>query len=178
MGSGGMRQAARGLALVVLALAACGAPAPTATGFRNPGQTIASAALFDAARFAGDWQVVAAYDPEAACGLLTEHWVPAGGAARFRVGGTTCTRAGLRGMNRAARITGPGRMVRQGPMGDEALWVLWVDADYRVAVIGTPSGSFGRILARDKTVRPDLLTAAREIMAFNGYDISRLRLLQ
>jgi len=161
-------------ALALVALSACSGPAPQATGHRNPAQTIASAALFDSERFAGAWHVVAAYAPEAACGPLAETWVPAGPPGRFRVTGTTCTAAGLRGMDRAAEVVGPGRIARHGPNGDEALWVLWVDADYRVAVIGTPSGAFGRILARDPALRSDLLAAARSIMEFNGYDIRAL----
>lgn len=177
MRKGKVLGAARMAALLVLALTACNRPAPKVTGFRNPGQAIASAALFDAGRFAGEWHVVAAYSPEAACGPLVENWRPATTGGQFRVEGTTCTAAGLRGMHRTAEVSGPGRITRQGPNGVEVIWVLWVDADYRVAVLGTPSGQFGRIIARSTPVRPDLLRAAQEIMEFNGYDISRLKLL-
>ena len=54
-------------------------------------------------------------------------------------------------------------------------WVLWVDADYRTLVVGTPSGSFGMILNRTSDLPPDRLAAAREVLAWNGYDLGRMR---
>jgi apolipoprotein D and lipocalin family protein len=90
---------------------------------------------------------------------------------RFRVSGSDCASGQARGYATEAALTGPGRIT----MGrGETLWILWVDADYRVAAVGTPSGAFGRILSRDPQPRPDLLRAAREVLEFNGYDVSRL----
>jgi apolipoprotein D and lipocalin family protein len=152
-------------------LAACGVPAPQGA-FRNPSVTIASAALFDPARFAGDWQVVGAYGAGAACGRLAERWVPAGQGA-FRVTGDACGPRGRRALNAGARMVGPGRIARGGDAAP--IWVLWVDADYRIAVIGTPDGSFGRVMARSATPRADLIAAAREVLDFNGYDPAGLR---
>ena len=159
---------------LLLGLAGCGAPVPDAPGYRDAGQTIASAALFDPARFANVWHIVAAYGPEAGCGPLAETWVPAG-AARFRVTGTACGPNGARAFATEATVSGPGRLTRAGRGGREELWVLWVDADYRVAVIGTPSGRFARILSRSPEVRSDLMQAARQVLDFNGYDISQLK---
>jgi apolipoprotein D and lipocalin family protein len=154
------------------ALAACAAP-PAATGYRTGDGQIASAALFDPARFADVWHVVAAYGPDAGCGPLAETWTPTGPGA-FRVTGTACGPAGSRAFAGDARVTGPGRVTRDGLRGREELWVLWVDQDYRIAAIGTPDGSFGRIIARSPEARPDLYEAAREVMDFNGYDTGRL----
>lgn len=162
----------------LLVLAACGTAAQKgAAGYRNAETAIASAALFDAARFAGDWQIVAAYGAEAGCGRLAESWAP-GPAGRLRVTGTVCGPMGRRAFASAAAISGPGRISRAGPDGTEEHWVLWVDADYRVAVIGTPSGRFARILSRQPALRPDLLQAARQVLEFNGYNISALKMLQ
>lgn len=155
-----------------LALAGCAAPAPQ-TVLRDGSVAISSAALFDAARFAGDWHVVAAYGAEAGCGPLRESWAVTG-PGRYDVTGTRCAALGLRRFDATAQISGPGRITLDG---SEALWVLWVDADYRVAVIGTPSGAFGRIISRDKGARGDLFAAARDVLDFNGYDISGLILL-
>lgn len=58
---------------------------------------------------------------------------------------------------------------------DLPVWVLWVAEDHGTAVIGTPSGAFGRILNRGASIRPDRLNAAREVLAFNGYDLARLQ---
>ena len=158
-----------------LLLIACSAPAPQgAAGYRDARQTIASAALFDPARFADLWHIVAAYGAEAGCGPLAETWVPVS-AAKFRITGTRCGPRGARAFATEATLSGPGRLTRAGRAGREELWVLWVDADYRVAVIGTPSGSFARILSRVPELRPDLLQAARQVLDFNGYDISRLK---
>lgn len=155
---------------LVLALAACAAPRPEGGAYRDPSAPISSAALFAPARFAGEWHQVAAFGAEAACGAVAEAW-QATGPGRFRVTGQVCDGGRVRAGASDAAVTGPGRITRSG---GETLWVLWVDADYRVAAIGTPSGGFGRILSRDPVPRADLMTAAREVLDFNGYDISRL----
>ncbi|MEZ5733822.1 MAG: lipocalin family protein [Paracoccaceae bacterium] len=154
----------------VLALAACGTPGG---GHRDGASQISSQALFDPARFADVWHVVAAYGRDANCGPLAETWAPEG-QGRFRVTGTYCGPNGARAFVAEARVTGPGRITRAGPQGREELWVLWVDADYRAAVIGTPSGAFARVLSRTPELRPDLMTAARSVLEFNGYDPARL----
>lgn len=161
----------RPLSLLALmaALAAC-SPAPREVGLRNTGAPISSNASFDAGRFADVWHVAATYGDEARCGPLAETWVLTG-AATYRVTGTACGPRGARAFAAEARVTGPGRITR----GDEELWVLWVDADYRVAVVGTPSGRFARVLSRTPTVRPDLMEAARRVLQFNGYDPAGLR---
>ena len=53
------------------------------------------------------------------------------------------------------------------------LWVLWVDDDFRTAVIGTPDGRFGWIMDRPGQASRDRTRAAREILDFNGYDTDR-----
>ncbi len=145
-------------------LAAC-APAPQGGDLRDSAAPISSNAAFDPARFADVWHVAATYGDEARCGPLAETWVLTG-PGRYRVTGTYCGPRGARAFVSEARLTGPGRITR----GDEELWVLWVDADYRVAVIGTPSGRFARVLSRTPGVRPDLMEAARRVLQFNGYD--------
>lgn len=169
-----MRRVTRRVILgAALLLAACAAKPPVGGEYRKADVQIASAALFDAGRFADVWHVVAAYGPEAACGPLSETWVPAGPGA-FTVTGTACGPNGARAFAAKAAVTGPGRITR----GKDVLWVLWVDADYRVAVIGTPDGHFGRILSRTPDVRGDLMAAARTVLDFNGYDVAALRLTQ
>jgi apolipoprotein D and lipocalin family protein len=158
--------------VAVLLLSACAAAPPDA-GFRTGDGQIASAALFDPSRFGDVWHVVSAFGPDAGCGPLAETWV-ATGPQSWAVTGTACGPAGSRAFSGAARVTGPGRITRDGLRGTEELWVMWVDADYRVAAIGTPDGSFGRILSRSPDLRADLDAAAREVMDFNGYDVSRL----
>jgi len=69
---------------------------------------------------------------------------------------------------------GPGRFGLVGV--PDPIWVLWADTDLRTVVLGTPSGRFGIILNRDATLPADRLTAAREVLDWNGYDLDRLRL--
>jgi apolipoprotein D and lipocalin family protein len=67
---------------------------------------------------------------------------------------------------------GPGRFT----LGAGApWWVLWDDADNRTLAIGTPSGAFGFVLNRGADIPSDRIVAAREILDFNSYDLSRLR---
>lgn len=149
------------------ALAAC--DAATGAGLRRADAPISSQVAFDEARFADVWHVAAAYGAEASCGPLAESWVVTG-PGRYQVTGTRCGPNGARAFVSPAAMTGPGRIAR----GSEELWVLWVDADYRVAVIGTPSGRFARVLSRTPVVRADLMEAAKRVLQFNGYDRAAL----
>lgn len=160
--------------MTLLALALLSGCAAPGGGYRDGETTIASAALFDPARFADVWHVVAAYGAQADCGPLAETWVPVA-PGRFRVTGTACGPKGSRAFLAEARVTGPGRITMEGPGGRKEIWVLWVDGDYRVAALGSPSGEMGRIVARSPAPRPDLLAAAREALDFNGYDLAGLR---
>ena len=153
---------------LLVALGAC--TTPVDTGLRRADAPISSQMAFDPARFADVWHVVAAYGDEARCGPLAETWVPTG-AGRYQVTGTVCGPNGARAFVAPASVSGPGRITRAG----EELWVLWVDADYRVAVIGTPSGRFARVLSRTPEARGDLMVAARRVLQFNGYDPAALQ---
>lgn len=53
------------------------------------------------------------------------------------------------------------------------IWVLWIDADNRSMAMGTPDGSLGMILSKD-AIPNDRLQAAREILAWNGYDLAKM----
>lgn len=150
-----------------LALAGCAA-APTPGG-RDASAPLSSQALFDPSRFADVWHVVAATGAEAGCGPLAETWTP-NGEGRFTVTGTGCGPAGARAFLAEARVSGPGRFVLEGAGGRREIWILWVDADYRIAALGSPSGGGARIVARAPVPPADLLAAARDVLDFNGYD--------
>lgn len=127
---------------------------------------IYSTALLNLARLDGRW------DQVAVLGAVT----CAPGAVTFSAGATRVD-SNLCGAPRysgAISPAGPGRLA----VGGAAWWVLWVDTDYRTMVVGTPSGSFGFILNRGGVVPPDRLAAARQVLQFNGYDLTRLTLLR
>ncbi|MDT8854104.1 lipocalin family protein [Paracoccaceae bacterium Fryx2] len=160
--------------LILLAIAACTAPAPPQQGFRKPGTQLYSNAVFQPERLQGRWDQVAAFAAPAAPACRP-------GGAEFTPGALALTLC-LNGRQVAASgplvVTGPGRLALRGadPAGiGQPLWVLWVDDGYRTLVIGTPSGDFGFILNRGGPLPPDRLQAAREILDWNGYDLTRLR---
>jgi apolipoprotein D and lipocalin family protein len=148
--------------------------------YRDTETPISSKAVFDPERYAGVWHEVARFPVpfEAGCaGVTAEYGLRddgllsvlnicrnADGTEKSRISGT-------------AEIVGPGRLkVRFAsvPIVAADYWVLWTDETYRTAVVGAPNGRSGWILNRDPVIPPDRLKAARGVLAFNGYDLSRL----
>ena len=58
----------------------------------------------------------------------------------------------------------------------QTLVIMWVDEGFRTAAIGTPSGSFGWIIDRNRNGGEDRIKAAREVLEFNGYNMARLHM--
>lgn len=161
-------------ALLLALLAAC-TQTTRIDGFRTQGP-IYSNAVLDLRQITGTWTQAAAFSTNrAACrpGGAEITATPTGLAIRARLclNGADLAYAG------PLAITGPGRLRPTGkaprPL-DRDWWLLWADADLRTLVLGTPGGSFGFILNRGGPLPPDRLTAAREILDWNGYDITRL----
>lgn len=149
----------RGLIVAgALALSGCGAGM---TGYRDAGAQMTSVVGFEAARLAGTWHEVAAIGRKPGATWTVE----ARGQERLSVE-TSRDGAGQ------GRVIGPGRL--RLSQFSQPLWVLWVDADMRTVVLGTPDGSFAMILDRSKQVPTDRLRAAREVLAWNGYDLGAL----
>ncbi len=160
-----------------LLLAGC-APPPDAA-FRSAGAPIYSNAVLDTARLAGTWTQVGELAqpgaPRCAPGTVAIRPVD---PMTLQVDARLCLNGEVDSFAGTARVTGPGRVTLQGaaPEGLGAeWWVLWVDDGYRTLVIGTPSGRFGFILDRSGGLPPDRLTAAREILDWNGYAVTALR---
>jgi len=155
------------LALGCIALVGC-APVPEAgEAFRDLAAPITSVALFEPAKFAGHWETIASYDADS-CALdvvaTTSEMIDL--AERKCAGGVA---------HSIAQITGPGRLTpKGGAHKGQEYWVMWVDQTYRTAVIGTVTGEFGMILNRTADIPSDRLQAAREILDWNGYDLTRL----
>jgi apolipoprotein D and lipocalin family protein len=149
--------------------------------YRDPDVTIASQANFDPTRYLGTWYEVARFPVvfEAGCvgvtaeyGLIDDDTISVLNTCRNADGSVKSTILG------SADIVGPGRLKVQFPSVPfvrSDYWVLWVDEGYRTAVVGAPNGRSGWILNRDPQISPDRLAAAREILSFNGYDLSRLQ---
>ena len=167
-------------------LAACAAPfeGEKLGGFgevyRNTEVPIASKAIFEPARYLGTWYEVARYPVffERGCVGVTATYGqnPDGTISVLNIcknpdGSTKSTIEG------SAEIVGPGRLkvsFPSVPFGASDYWVLWTDESYRTAVVGAPNGKSGWILNREPQIPADRLNAAREVLDFNGYDLSRL----
>ena len=166
----------RGLGvLLLLALGGCASP-----GYRDQSVAIASMAVFDPARFAGIWYEVARFpvpfldgcsQAQAVYGLRED-----GGISVRNSCAATDELAVRRGL---AVVNGPGRMAInfEGAPAMSDFWILWIDEGYRTAVVGRPSGNGGWIMNRDRSIPGDRLQAAREVLEFNGYDLSRLEIV-
>ncbi len=165
------------LILTFAALAGC-TTGPSA--LRDTSVPIASTTRFDADRFAGSWRVVArlaapgdisAQAPERFDFTATD----GGFAVLHYIGVCSGPDCAFQKEETAARVSGPGRLRMKLDGKQVELWLLWVDADYRTAAIGTPSGAFGWIMEKgSKTTPPDRLAAAKDILDWMGYDLSKL----
>ena len=170
--------------LAALALAGCatlpGEDVSLFAVYRDTNTPIASIASFDPERYLGLWYEVARYPVvfEAGCvGVTAEYGKRPDGDVSVK---NICRNpdGSIKSMiEGSAEIVGPGQLkVRfpSVPFGASDYWVLWVDQDYQTAVVGAPNGRSGWILNRSPNIPPDRLNAAREILDFNGYDLSRL----
>lgn len=148
----------------ILALGACAAkqagyPAGTLP-LRNPTAPLGGSARFDPGRFSGDWVTRACMGP---C-------VPSVSFTQSLTGAVSESDA--RG-SRAYLPDAPG--VLRATAGDDVLVVMWVDEGFRTAALGLADGSRAAIIDRSPTGGADRIAAAREILDFNGWDVSQLR---
>jgi apolipoprotein D and lipocalin family protein len=155
--------------LIALAFLAGCVATPTPTGFRQPETQIYSNAVLENNRLIGDWVQVAEFAGPAVAPC-------AKGGARIGPGlvieADLCLNGARTRFSGPLVAAGPGRFT---PPQGEAWWVLWADVGYRTLAIGTPSGRFGFILNRGGDLPADRLRAAREVLEWNGYAVSRLR---
>lgn len=148
--------------------------------YRDTEVPIASKAVFEPERYLGLWYEIARYPvpfQDGCVGVTAEYGLREDGVisvlniCRNAFGEETARIEGT------AEIVGPGRLkVRfpSVPFVAADYWVLWTDEDYRTAVVGAPNGRAGWILNRTPEIRADRLDAARDVLAFNGYDLDRL----
>lgn len=148
----------------VLALAGCAAKQagyPTGTlPLRNPTAPLGGTARFDPGRFTGDWVTRACLGP---C-------VPSVSFTQSLTG--ALSESDARG-SRAYLPGAPG--ILRATAGDDVLVVMWVDEGFRTAAVGLADGSRAAIIDRSRSGGADRIAAAREILDFNGWDVSQLR---
>ena len=151
------------LTALALLLAACAPKSVPIALYRDTTRPVYSIAAFDPARISGQWVQVAGFGDTCSGGMME-----IGAVTKYNLCLPTGVAAGAGAMS--AKV--PGRFDLQG-LGD--FWVLWADADNRTLVVGAPSGRYGFVLNREASLPADRLTAARDILKFNGYDVEKLR---
>ncbi|SFS02327.1 lipocalin family protein [Yoonia litorea] len=151
------------------------------TVYRDTDVPISSKAVFDVEQYMGLWYEVARFPvpfQRGCVGVTAEYALRDDGTVsvlnicRDPDGNESARISGT------AEVVGPGRLkVRFGsvPFVAGDYWVLWTDEDYQTAVVGSPNGRSGWILNRTPQIRADRLQAARDILTFNGYDVSQLK---
>ena len=143
-------------------------PPAAVLSLRNPAAPLYSAATLNPERLNGSFALVESLGSDPGC-------TPGGAEISGPVGAqlvtwSLCLPAGVSNGHAALVPAGPGRFEVKG-LGQ--VWVLWVDADYRTLVLGTPSGAFGLVLDRSGTLPADRARAAHEILDWNGYATRR-----
>lgn len=159
-----------------------------AEGFRDENVPMQVEEELDLSRYLGKWYEIARFPNnfEIGCEGVTAEYsaLPEG---RIKVV-NSCHKAGLEGpVDRAegvARVVAPGKLevnfaswLSLLPFTWGDYWVLDVDANYEVAVIGTPKGKQGWILARSPQISAEQLTEAHSVLRRNGYDIGALEMV-
>jgi apolipoprotein D and lipocalin family protein len=165
------------IALIAAALCIACAPTPPApsAGYRSAAVPIYSTAALPIARLVGQWRQVGGFGAPKPCAPAPALTITASpqsaaqaqfdlclGAQRLQGGGAVASpvvSAGAQGRYLIAGLSAP-------------LWVLWIDEGNRSMALGTPDGSFGMILSKDP-IPADRLRAAREVLAWNGYDLTQ-----
>ena len=171
----------------LLVVAACGrevaeAPPGEAVSFRDRTVPIGSTTRGSPGDLNGDWVVSASFGEGPVRGIDVTDRVQLALESSGRGDWTFTDRAGA-WVRVPVALARPGRYEVGAPQPAAAVLfgtatptfvVLWVDDDFRTAVVGTPDGSFGWVMDRPGQGSPDRLAAAREVLDFNGYDVGRL----
>lgn len=165
--AGGLFRAGQVAALAAL-LAGCAGPRSDDGGLRDQSARVSSQVNVTTDRLAGNWHVRVGWPgtPELSGPL---HLAQDEGTLTLKATAT-------QGTARATLVPlGQGRFrsTQTDAFSESPLWVFWMDADDRTAAIGTPDGRFGWIMDRAPTGGADRITAAKEIMEWMGYDLSR-----
>ncbi|MBW4708455.1 hypothetical protein KX928_11740 [Roseobacter sp. YSTF-M11] len=153
--------------MISLAVAGCVPFGPSGPdSYRDTDAPIGATTRFDAADFAGDWVLVASFDPIRQGVVAFRH--DADRQTLTLTSDVIAERAGVYDISRAGVLRDPA-----DPEG--TLVVMWVDEAFRTAALGTVAGDFGVVLNRGNDTPGDRAAAAREVLAFYGWDISRLK---
>ena len=169
------------VALIALTVAACGGPV-----YRDVSVPMETHGPVEIARYQGLWYEIARYPnsfEEGCFGVTAEYSLNEDGSVKVV---NSCRQGALDGPlevaeGRATLVSAEGDKLEVGfvpwlPFAVGDYWILNVTEDYSVAVIGTPDGGFGWILARQPMLAATELEAAYAVLRRNGYDPALLYL--
>ncbi|MEL6583758.1 MAG: lipocalin family protein [Pseudomonadota bacterium] len=164
-------------ALALLAtIAACGEV------YRDTSVEMTTVDAVDVERYQGRWFEIARYPnffEEGCVGVHANYAIREDGRIDVR---NVCRQGTLDGevneANGIARVVSPGKLEvtftpwLPGVWGD--YWVLHLEPDYSVVVVGSPGGRVGWILARDVEIDEGRMARALAALEANGYDLNGL----
>lgn len=168
---------------VVLALAVAVLAVPaSADKYRDRSAPISVAENFDLGRYLGLWYEIARFPNrfESGCvGVTAEYRQRDDGKVTVI---NTCKKGSLSAeaeqIEGTATVQGPAKLrvnfVSWLPFAAGDYWVLYVDANYQIAVVGEPKGNTGWILARSKSISAAQLNKGLEVLRANGYDTDQM----
>jgi apolipoprotein D and lipocalin family protein len=172
-------RAALATAGMVLTVAATAASAET---YRDRAVPMVAVRDLDVNRYMGRWYEIARFPNrfEKGCVGVTADYAMLDNGKVSVV--NTCRQDTLGGPVRSAkgkaRVEAPGQLsvgfVSWLPFARGDYWVLYVDPDYDLAVVGAPKGSTGWILAREPQISTEDRARAEAVLRANGYDIGKL----
>ena len=180
-------RAAGTVAAAIAVLAGC-AVAPERPTFRDQSAPIGVTSRYSDARFAGVWHVRGAFAVDADL-VTVQRQGSAPDATVWRLVSRQCPPDGrcaemttlwpaavdLPGADRLRNLAvGPAGEPKGGP--ERRAVVLWVDAGFRTAAVGDPAGRFAWVLDRKPDGGADRIEAARQVLAFSGFDLSTMEM--
>ena len=153
-----------------------------AANYRDRSVSMAVQAGLDLKKYLGKWYEIARFPNrfERGCvGVTAEYSMRADGDVRVL---NTCRKGTLNGKvevaDGSARVEAPGRLlvnfVPWLPFARGDYWVLYVASDYSLAVVGSPKGTTGWILARTPRISAKERAKAEGVLSKNGYDVREL----
>ncbi|MEM6375621.1 MAG: lipocalin [Pseudomonadota bacterium] len=167
----------RQISLGLGAIALCaGCSTRSGNGFRAVSKPLSTTTRADQSALSGQWYVRGFFPGDESLSRVT--FLPnVEGSPGIKIDTQSCLLgADCIGQSHihSLKKLGPNRALVEGT-GRE-IWLVWIDEGQRTAAIGTPGGGFGWILDRRPTGGQDRISAAREVLDFNGYDISQMAL--
>lgn len=158
-----LRRGAAILGVMLVGLAGCAATPPAPDPpllLRNPTAPFGGTSRFEVARFAGDWITVGCIGT---CASKVRYVVATDDVFVRQVADESTGYV----------IEAPGVLRKIGSA--DRLVVMWVDTGFRTAAVGDADGRWAAVIDRTGRGGVDRIAAAREILDFNGWDLSKLR---